>query len=235
MCRSALRSTPFGPFDPIGPSSRAVGPLAGRSPDDYGHLMVPLRPIDSAARAAMSQRWQDEVFAFGARRSAPAIRIRRIAQSDQEGLQAFYAGLSDESRRTRFLGQSRGIGADQSTYFCTPDHAHREGFVAVTGAMSRPNRIVGHICVEPDGAASAEVAVAVADEMQGLGIGRRLVDAAVAWARVDGIETLTATMLAGNPAIQRLLTSLGLQTTAVPIGSGVIEVRIELGVVRSAA
>jgi GNAT superfamily N-acetyltransferase len=197
--------------------------------------MVPLRPIDSAARAAMSQRWQDEVFAFGARRSAPAIRIRRIAQSDQEGLQAFYAGLSDESRRTRFLGQSRGIGADQSTYFCTPDHAHREGFVAVTGAMSRPNRIVGHICVEPDGAASAEVAVAVADEMHGLGIGRRLVDAAVAWARVDGIETLTATMLAGNPAIQRLLTSVGLQTTAIPIGSGVIEVRIELGVVRSAA
>jgi GNAT superfamily N-acetyltransferase len=197
--------------------------------------MVPLRPIDSTARAAMSQRWQDEVFAFGARRSAPAVRIRRIAQSDQEGLQAFYAGLSDESRRTRFLGQSRGIGADQSTYFCTPDHAHREGFVAVTGAMSRPNRIVGHICVEPDGAASAEVAVAVADEMHGLGIGRRLVDAAVAWARVDGIETLTATMLAGNPAIQRLLTSVGLQTTAIPIGSGVIEVRIELGVVRSAA
>jgi len=197
--------------------------------------MVPLPPIDAAARAAMSQLWQDEVFAFGVRRPATAVRIRRIVHADQEGLQAFYAGLSDESRRTRFLGQSRGIGANQSTYFCTPDHAHREGFVAVTGPTHRPERIVGHICVEPDGVASAEVAVAVADEMQGLGIGRRLVDAAVAWARADGIETLTATMLAGNPAIQRLLTGLGLQTTAVPIGSGVIEVRIELGVVRSAA
>jgi len=235
MGRSALRATPFGPFDPIGPSSRAVGPLAGRSPDDYGHVMVPLDPIDSRARAAMSQPWPDEVFAFGARRPAIAVRIRRITPADRDGLQAFYAGLSDEARRTRFLGQSRGIGADQSTYFCTPDHAHREGFVAVTGPTDRPDRIVGHLCVEPDGAASAEAAVAVADDVRGRGIGRQLVDAAVAWARIEGIETLTATMLAGNPAIQRLLTGLGLQTTAVPVGSGVIEVRIELGVVRPAA
>jgi acetyltransferase len=197
--------------------------------------MVPLKPIDSRTRAAMSRPWPDEAFAFGARRPATAVRIRRITPADRKELQAFYARLSDESQRTRFLGQSHGIGADQSTYFCTPDHAHREGFVAVTGSTDRPERIVGHLCVEPDGAASAEVAVAVADEMQGLGIGRRLVDAAVAWARLDGIETLTATMLAGNPAIQRLLTGLGLQTTAVPIGSGVIEVRIELRAVRPAA
>ena len=74
-------------------------------------------------------------------------------------------------------------------------------------------RIVGHVCIEPDEPASAEVAVAVADELQGRGIGRALVEAAVEWARRDGFATLTATMLADNPAIQRLLTGLGLPTT----------------------
>ena len=170
-----------------------------------------------------------------ARTPATTIRIRRIAPDDGAGLREFYAGLSDESRRTRFLGSTNGIKPDQSMYFCTPDHAHREGFVAVARGADRPTRIVGHVCVEPDGPASAEVAVAVADELQGHGIGRSLVDAAVGWARRDGFTALTATMLAGNPAIQRLLTGLGLPSSAVPIGGGIVEVRIDLGAARSAA
>jgi acetyltransferase len=163
------------------------------------------------------------------------VRLRRITPADADGLRAFYEGLSAESRRTRFLGPMTGIGERQSAWFCTPDHAHREGIVAVIRPIGSPERIVGHVCIEPEGAATAEVAVAVADEMRGRGIGRRLVDAAVIWARLDGVRTLTATMLAGNPAIQRLLTGLALPSVALPIGSGVIEVRIELGVERAAA
>jgi acetyltransferase len=163
------------------------------------------------------------------------VWLRRITAADGERLRAFYAGLSAESRRTRFLGPTTGIGASQSAYFCTADHAHREGFVAVIAAPHRAERIVGHVCIEPDGDATGEVAVAVADDMRGRGIGRRLVDAAVVWARTDRFRTLTATMLACNPAIQRLLTALALPSVAVPMGSGVIEVRIELGLERSAA
>lgn len=141
----------------------------------------------------------------------------------------FYAAMSPESRRTRFLGPTSGIGLSQSEYFCHPDHAHREGFVAVAGPMARPDRIVGHVCIEPDGPRSAEIAVAVADDMQRRGIGRRLVDSAVTWARDDGFATLTATMLAGNPAIQHLLTGLGLPSTSAAVGAGVIAIRIDLG------
>jgi acetyltransferase len=162
------------------------------------------------------------------------VRIRPILPVDREPLRTFYAGLSTESRRTRFLGPMIGIGTNQSAYFCTPDHAHREGFVAVVELAGRPDRIVGHICVEPEGAATAEVAVAVAEDLRGRGIGRKLVDAAVAWARLEGFRTLNATMLGGNPAIQRLLTGLALPNVAVPVGSGVIEVRIELGVASAA-
>ena len=176
-----------------------------------------------------------DVFAARARTLATRVRIRQIRPTDSAALQAFYTGLSDESRRTRFLGSTIGIGGNQSRYFCTPDHAHREGFVAVMRPAHRPSIIVGHLCLEPDGTDRAEVAVAVADELLGRGIGRRLVDAAVDWARRDGLRTLTATMLADNPAIQRLLTGLGLPTVAVPIGAGVVEVRIDLGTERTAA
>lgn len=207
----------------------------GRPPTATVDTMDQFRSIAPIPPSDGSPSPRDEVVASRARRPATVIRIRRITPHDHDGLQTFYAGLSDESRRTRFLGPTNGIGTNQSTYFCTPDHAHREGFVAVTGPAARPERIVGHVCIEPDGPTTAEVAVAVADELQNHGIGRKLVDAAVDWARRDGFRTLTATMLAGNPAIQRLLTGLGLPNVAVPLGAGVIEVRIDLGVVRSAA
>jgi GNAT superfamily N-acetyltransferase len=169
------------------------------------------------------------------RLARPAIAIRPIGQADAVGLQAFYAGLSDASRRTRFLGSTTGIGDRQSTYFCGADHAHREGFVAVTPSEAGRDRIVGHICVEPDGPDSAEVALAVADDLQRRGVGRALVEAALDWARRDRFRTLTATMLGGNAPIQRLLTSLRPPTTANPGGAGLIEVRIDLLEARSAA
>jgi acetyltransferase len=159
-------------------------------------------------------------------RPGPSVRIRPIRPSDAEGLRAFYAGLTDESRRTRFFGVTSGIGAGQSSWFCHPDHAHREGFVAVT--PGRRAGIVGHVCVEPVDAATAEVAVAVADAWQRHGIGRSLVLAAIAAARRDGYHRLVATMLAGNPAIQRLLAGVDVPMRSRPVGAGVVEASLEL-------
>ena len=159
------------------------------------------------------------------------VRIRPIEASDRDALEAFYAALSEESRATRFLGAVAGIGDVQAAYFCTPDHAHREGLVAV-----RAGQIVGHVCIEPDGPSCAEVAVAVADSLRGRGLGRRLVDEAVNWARADGYAELSATMLAGNVPIQRLLRSLGVPITTRVTGAGTIEARLDLvGAHRAAA
>lgn len=162
------------------------------------------------------------------------IRIRPIQPTDHDALRAFYAGLSDESRRTRFFAVTSGIGDRQSTWFCTPDHAHREGFVAVAG-RGRGRRLVGHVCVEPVDESTAEIAIAVADDVQGHGVGRRLTAAAVAAARADGYTRLVATMLAGNPAIQRLLHGIGLPIRSRPHGAGIVEATIELRGLRRAA
>ena len=45
---------------------------------------------------------------------------------------------------------------------------------------------------------------------QGLGIGRRLLDAGVAWARSAGVRRLVATAFISNTRILRLVRSLGL-------------------------
>ena len=141
-----------------------------------------------------------------------AIHVRPIRPTDAPALEAFYSGLSEESRRLRFFAVTAGLSHAQSAAFCATDHAHREGYVATTAGSAEggPERIVGHVCLEPAGADRAEVAIAVADAFQRRGIGRRLMRAAVAWAERRGVATLTATMLATNPGIHGLIRSLGL-------------------------
>lgn len=165
-----------------------------------------------------------------------AVRVRAIRSSDVEGLRQFYAGLDPESRRARFLSISAGLSHAQSVSFCTTDHEHQEGFVAVAAhAPGGHGRIVGHLCIEPDGADAAEVAIAVAEEFQHRGIGRRLMAAGVAWARSQHMTRFTATMLGGNAAIQRLLLSLGLPARQSYAGAGVSEMTIDLAAKHVAA
>jgi RimJ/RimL family protein N-acetyltransferase len=153
----------------------------------------------------------------------PEPVIRPIAAADAPALERFYATLSDESRMLRFLGWSAGLGAAGSRAFCTADHEHREGFVAVVG-----EEIVGHLCIEPDGGGSAEVAIAVADRLQGQGIGRRLLAAGVAWARHAGLQRFTATAFAWNTRLVRLVRGLGLPARFGVGTDGTCEIRIEL-------
>jgi acetyltransferase len=164
------------------------------------------------------------------------VRIRAIRPSDSCELQGFYAGLSAASRQTRFLAASAGVSEAQSRSFCTPDHDHENGFVAIVGGNRvGVDRIVGHLCLERDGADAAEVAIAVADAFQRQGIGRKLLARGAAWAIDAGINRLTATMSAGNAPIHRLLVGLGLPARMSYAGAGVADITIELAADRAAA
>ena len=157
------------------------------------------------------------------------VRVRAIRPTDALTLERFYAGLSPESRRTRFFSVASALSHGQAVSFCTSDHDHRQGFVAVVdGGPEGQERIVGHLCVEPDGADTAEVAIAVADEFQHRGIGRRLMAAGAAWARRERIARFTATVLASNAPIHRLLMGLGAPTRLRYVGGGVAEITIDL-------
>ncbi len=165
---------------------------------------------------------------------APAVRIRRVRPTDKGELATFYAGLSQTSRRLRFLATTAGISDAQSTRFCTPDHHHREGFVAQL-AGSDGRRILGHLCLEPAADGSAEVAIAVADESHRRGIGRRLLEAAFDWARDEGIARLSATMLDANFPIYRLLASGGQPYHCQRLGASEVSMTIEIANRRIAA
>lgn len=161
----------------------------------------------------------------------PELVLRRVRPSDAAALERFYAELSAASRRARFLGACAGLSFEQSRMFCTPDHSHAEGFVAlVPGEAGDPatERLVGHLCLEPIDAQRVELAVAVADEWQRRGIGRRLFEAALEWCQQHRYGEIVATAYADNGAVLRLLSSAPYGARVGAADAGVVNVTIPL-------
>lgn len=155
------------------------------------------------------------------------VSVRRVKPTDAPALRAFYEGLSPESRRARFLGWA-GVGDRQSLSFCTPDHVHAEGFVALRPDTDEKVEIVGHLCLEPAGHGELELAVAVADAWQGRGVGGALMRASLRWAQERGYESIVASCFADNVRVLRLLRAAPHQPMVQPADAGVVNVIMPL-------
>lgn len=171
---------------------------------------IPPRPTSSEPIVLGPGRW---------------VSIRPIEAIDACGLSAFYANLSPYSRRLRFGTGCKGISDRQAAAFAQPGL----GFVAALREIG-PNDglIVGHGCLLPNAAESAEIAFAVADELQGRGIGRALMSAAVALGRALRLPELTASLLLDNRPMRRLLTGAGEPFESRGVDLGVEEVALRL-------
>ncbi|WP_420821829.1 GNAT family N-acetyltransferase [Pseudonocardia broussonetiae] len=123
-------------------------------------------------------------------------------------LDALFAGLSARSRYLRFHSPTPRLTGVVRRGLLDVDGRDRIALVAHTD-----DGPVGMTQLVRDARArdEAEVAVAVVDAWQGRGVGRLLVEAAVARARTTGLDRLHARVLAGNAP------ALGLFRTVLPL------------------
>ena len=153
------------------------------------------------------------------------VTIRPIERSDASGLSDFYARLSPESLRRRFLGSAPRPQGDLLRAFADEG----EGLVGILGERGpRDGAVVAHASVQSLGDAEAEIAFAVADELQGQGIGRQLMSMALELARARGLRTATATLLAENVPMRRLVQRAGRPIVADHLDAGVEEITLSL-------
>jgi RimJ/RimL family protein N-acetyltransferase len=131
---------------------------------------------------------------------------------------------SDRGRRRRFLGWGSSSPHDLAKAFTEPEG---EGFVAVLGhAGPDDGAIVAHASVQPDGRGAAEIAIAVADELQGHHIGTALMAKAVGHARRIGLRRLSATWFTDNAPMRRLLRGAGCEIVSDEIDAGTEEMTL---------
>ena len=134
----------------------------------------------------------------------------------------FAAGMSDASRYRRFFAPKRDFTAREIDYYLNVDFVNHVALVAVLEeAIAGGARYV--VC-EPD---RAELAFAVQDRYQKLGIGTRLMRHLVVIARQAGIRELVAQVLPDNAPMLKVFERCGL-AMARRHADGVVHVALGL-------
>ncbi|MFB7667728.1 GNAT family N-acetyltransferase [Kitasatospora sp. NPDC056138] len=153
------------------------------------------------------------------------VTIRPIGPADRAAVLDLHAErMSDESRRMRFFGASREAPQLAADRLCA---APRPELLAL-GAWAG-GELVGEADCEsvqgrPD---TAELAVVVADDWHRRGVATLLLEHLVHAARQNGIRALEADTLAGNLAVHRVFTDLGLPVHR-HLEQGEVRVRVPL-------
>lgn len=136
-----------------------------------------------------------------------AYVLRPIAPEDKPLLRWGIANASAETLRRRFLGPKPRLTAAELRYLTEVDMVDHVALLAVL--HDRPDELLGVGRWIRDkaggaGADSAEMAILIGDEVQGMGVGTVLGLALADAARVRGIARFTATMLSDNRAAHAL-------------------------------
>jgi len=131
--------------------------------------------------------------------------IRPLAPADREAFVAFVHALSEQARLYRFLQPLRELSPAAAAELTQADQLRRVVLVAIEGG-----RVVGEArYVTQEDGASAEFAIAVADDWQRQGVGARLLGALLAAARGAGLRSLRGEVLRTNVAMLRFVRRAG--------------------------
>jgi nucleotide-binding universal stress UspA family protein/RimJ/RimL family protein N-acetyltransferase len=158
-------------------------------------------------------------------RDGARVTLRPIAPEDKPLLAALFERLSEESRYRRFFTTKNELSAAELDYLVDIDHSDHEAIIAIDRSTGEALGVARYIRPEED-AEVAEVAVAVADDWQGRGLGRALLDRVSYRARREGVRRFSALVQSDNPASLGLLAGVG--DTQRQSDSGELELVIEL-------
>jgi acetyl coenzyme A synthetase (ADP forming)-like protein len=135
--------------------------------------------------------------------------VRPTAAADQENLEAFLRGLSEQSRYFRFF--SAGVNVQRAVAQSIGDDPHV--LYALVATRGIEQRVVAHAFYAMAGPGRAEVAFAVADECQGQGIATILLGQLAEVATAAGIATFNAVVLPENSRMVEVFRESGFPAT----------------------
>ena len=136
------------------------------------------------------------------------VRVRPLHASDRAIYETAVLDLSPRSRYLRFfapIARPSERLLDQMTQ--TDGHRH-VAYVALTRDETRAVGVVRYVRTA-DEARVGEVAIAVADDWQGHGLGVQLVRHTIEHARLAGLDSLAATTLRENSGGARFMQAVG--------------------------
>jgi GNAT superfamily N-acetyltransferase len=162
-------------------------------------------------------------------RDGQPVHIRAIRPEDKERLQEHFHSLGRESVYNRFFGPKLDLTAADLRRFTELDFERHVGLFAVRRREGQEEvlGVARYVVIDGPGPRRAEMAVAVSDHDQGLGVGTVLLEHLARIAVGRGIRTFEADVLGGNDRMLRMLRRSGLPMTCSRDG-GVLHVSVHV-------
>jgi RimJ/RimL family protein N-acetyltransferase len=142
-------------------------------------------------------------------RDGRTVEIRAQRSEDREGMHAAITRFSSESLYRRFFGVRREFSEKETDYFLDIDFVNHVALVVVANDVGPPTIVAGgrYVVVRPG---QAEVAFAIIDAYQGLGIGSALMRHLATLGREAGLHEFIAEVLAENAPMLKVFKRSGL-------------------------
>lgn len=139
------------------------------------------------------------------------IELRAIRPGDRDKLRAEFLKLSKATVRDRFFSIKLDLTPTELTYFTEVDFDHHVALVAeLVSAERRQPAAVGRLVRKSGQPCHSEIAITVADTMQGQGIGKIMLKHLIDCARQLGIRQVDASVMADNTRMMKLIRHSGL-------------------------
>jgi RimJ/RimL family protein N-acetyltransferase len=147
--------------------------------------------------------------------TAGSVSLRPLRRGETEPVQSVFDSMSPTARAQRYLTGMPRLPASWLEALADVDGDHHVAWLATVD--TRSVGIARYVVVAPE---VVEIALEVADEYQGLGIGTLLVDALTTAAVARGIRRVRATVLPENEPSRRLVTRIGVRLS---LADGLLE------------
>jgi acetyltransferase len=175
-----------------------IDPNALKYPQPYPHLVITPYP----AKYIIPWRLKD----------GTEVTLRPIKPEDEPKELEFVRGLSTETSRFRFFQIIKDLPHEALVRFCNIDYDREMAIIAETRVGDQSIEVgVSRLVLDP-GKKRGEFAVVVADKYQGRGLGTKLVDMLIEFAREKSIDTVYGTIMSENIKMIQLCEKLGFTT-----------------------
>lgn len=150
------------------------------------------------------------------------VVIRPVLPQDEDLTGAFFRNLSGRARYDRFLGPMRELPGDLLTRFTNVDYADHLALVAEVFVEGRETVVGEARYVRSADGISAEFAVSIAGEWQGMGLASTMLAKLGCRAATAGVQRMVGETLASNTAMLSLAAKAGFAISPSPDIAGLM-------------
>jgi RimJ/RimL family protein N-acetyltransferase len=152
-------------------------------------------------------------------RAGRSVTVRAVRPDDKDEFESAFKRLSPNARYSRFFTPLRELPPNMLSAAVDPPTGQVMALVALAGSSdpAAGERIVaGARFANAPGSKVCEFAVTVADDWQGLGLARHLMEELIALASEHGMQRIEGIVLPDNTGMRGLAARLGFTDTPWP-------------------